>query len=228
MDLDNIKVDSLVAEQRTATLSRGVAGSNDELIEKGIKSHDICFNKGGVVEHFLEEFNLDRKPIRSFSKIGIPYHLLMIFKEWLINDGRILKEFEHHRKMKEGKGYGCVYIIIDESGRRKIGITNKEVTNRLNALQTSNAEVLKVEQELWGYGYETLEKKLHVYFNDKRILGEWFNLEQEDVLDIMKTCENNGYYLRMVNTFSLLEDLFNERDKEIKNSKLQYDGTRYN
>lgn len=93
-----------------------------------------------------------------------------------------------------------IYLITTEYfGKRvyKIGRTQRPIEKRLNELRTSNAnplEVLFVYQTDWGL---QVEKRLHRHFNDKRMEGEWFNLDENDVSEIPALCQkyNNLYQM---------------------------------
>ena len=71
---------------------------------------------------------------------------------------------------------GYIYLISDESGRVKIGITKNMIEERVNQLQTGNAEkltVLFLSNPV--YHYEEIEAKAHEKFSSAHIRGEWFD-----------------------------------------------------
>ena len=102
---------------------------------------------------------------------------------------------------------GTVYLLgdWDKEGRYKIGVTRGKVENRIKKLQTGNSgEIYLVSK------YETehpflMEKMLHTRFGVDRVLNEWFELKDEDVLKFVEHCEDveriinslkDNYYFR--------------------------------
>lgn len=85
---------------------------------------------------------------------------------------------------------GYVYLIHDEErGLFKIGVTKNAIEKRLKKLQTGNASLLTVkDQYLTEYIYR-METMLHKYFEDKKVLNEWFELTDEDVQHFSDTCD---------------------------------------
>lgn len=76
----------------------------------------------------------------------------------------------------QSNGRGYVYIFADEHDRIKIGVTINPAQERLNQLQTGNADelsVLFVSNPV--FGYEEVEQKVHDAMNDYHIRLEWFN-----------------------------------------------------
>lgn len=76
----------------------------------------------------------------------------------------------------------AVYVIGPVGGPFKIG-TSFDVQRRLSALQTGSPLDLEVVIEIPGnHGLETA---LHDKFKNKRIRGEWFKLNNEDLQEIL-------------------------------------------
>lgn len=77
----------------------------------------------------------------------------------------------------------CVYLIQDSSGPIKIGYSGN-LTSRLSATMNGNPRPLIVLQKIEcddKVEAKELETKIHYHFKDKRIRGEWFNLDQKDL-----------------------------------------------
>ena len=70
---------------------------------------------------------------------------------------------------------GHIYLIMNTNFEYKIGMTKKSVSDRVKQLQTGNSGELKIETSL------------HNFFSYKRIRGEWFNLNEEEILNFEKT-----------------------------------------
>ena len=81
-----------------------------------------------------------------------------------------------------------VYLIRNIiSGLFKIGITN-DYPKRFNALQTQSGcyleTVLVLELSIIDESARSIEEYLHKWFDKKRILGEWFRLNEKDIRQI--------------------------------------------
>ena len=92
------------------------------------------------------------------------------------------------------KEYDMSYIyLIKSSFGYKIGKAN-DPFSRFSMIQTSNPEKLEivhlfpVEEK---YAHE-IEKKYHKIFKDKRIIGEWFKLDDTDIF-IMEALYHSNY-----------------------------------
>ncbi len=91
------------------------------------------------------------------------------------------------REQEQRTKAGTIYIV--SNGRKyKIGKTTN-VMQRLKGLQTSSAEVLEVVLECEIEGYNIIEKLIHERYAHKRVSGEWFDLEVQDLEDIAKFLE---------------------------------------
>lgn len=73
----------------------------------------------------------------------------------------------------------------------KIGYTTQKPNARINQLQTGNGAKLKlIEVFKTKYGTK-LESRIHTEFKWKRIEGEWFVLEKEQVDKFIETCSKH-------------------------------------
>ena len=86
---------------------------------------------------------------------------------------------------------GYVYLIgeINNGKKYKIGSTRvKDINKRLKQLQTGNSNPLFIESY-----YETdkpfkLETMLHNRFRDNNVIGEWFEMKDEDIKSFEDIC----------------------------------------
>lgn len=81
----------------------------------------------------------------------------------------------------------CVYFITDGE-YIKIGIA-ASLPNRVRQLQTGNARRLKVLYIIPQNNQKdslNIERTMHEYFKNKRMSGEWFDIQEKDVHDICK------------------------------------------
>lgn len=93
-------------------------------------------------------------------------------------------------KLIENINY-CVYFISDGE-YTKIGIA-ASLPNRIKQLQTGNPRKLKalyiIEFETQRQALE-IENKLHKYFADRQVSGEWFAINDRN---IFTACSRLGY-----------------------------------
>lgn len=79
---------------------------------------------------------------------------------------------------------GYVYFIRNNEGYIKIGIAT-DVQKRLAQLQTANAHKLELVGAIPHIRYKDIEVRLHEQFADKRLLGEWFEISGDDVVQVL-------------------------------------------
>lgn len=75
----------------------------------------------------------------------------------------------------------------------KIGYTSQKPNVRISQLQTGNGSkltLLKVFKTKYG---TKLENRIHREFNTKRIEGEWFVLDKEQVEKFVETCSKHEH-----------------------------------
>lgn len=98
-----------------------------------------------------------------------------------------------------------VYLISSEINNHilyKIGITKREVSQRLKELKTGNAAELNIVSIFESKWATKIEANLHKRY--KHISGEWFQLETEDVKnfnDICKMVHDNFELIYTKNSF---------------------------
>ena len=94
-------------------------------------------------------------------------------------------------KVATGKDEGTVYIISDTYGSYKIGYA-KSFYKRLKSYQTSlpyGPEVIKI---IRSKNMRELEKELLNKYKEKRIRGEWFDLNEEDIQYLQNLPKSNN------------------------------------
>lgn len=91
-----------------------------------------------------------------------------------------------------------VYLIANEdTGYHKIGFTNN-LNERLLKLQTGSASKLKYVHTIKTVNFKALETALHKRFETCRLLGEWFDLSDEDVDYIKSISDKNAPFISPV------------------------------
>lgn len=71
----------------------------------------------------------------------------------------------------------------------KIGVTSRDITNRINELQTGCPDEIILIKEYESINYKKIEKWLHRRYFIKRMEGEWFELTDDDVFNFKNTCK---------------------------------------
>lgn len=87
---------------------------------------------------------------------------------------------------------GYVYVF-ENAGLRKIG-SSKKPQVRLRALRTA-APSIEAIHHIPSLRYRELELLLHRHFADKRVVGEWFKLSDDD-MDFIATIDGEGNQLK--------------------------------
>lgn len=89
---------------------------------------------------------------------------------------------------------GYLYIIqLGETNVYKIGVSINP-SRRLKELQSKSPIHLRIIYGKFGHDYESIEKYFHWVFRKKRIKGEWFELNQDDIIRIFTSCPINECY----------------------------------
>ena len=87
---------------------------------------------------------------------------------------------------------GYVYLIGEENeeNKYKIGSTKcKDINKRLKQLQTGNSNPLFIKTYFETSRPFRLESMLHNKFRQYNVIGEWFELNDEDVKKFKEECE---------------------------------------
>lgn len=104
------------------------------------------------------------------------------------NEARYLYENSATLKKEPKKNFpGYVYLMKDASGLYKIGAT-AHLEKRIEQIKSTNPTIQLVrfaESE----DPMSLERRLHHHFSEKRDHGEWFRLDESDVVEIGRVLE---------------------------------------
>ena len=96
-----------------------------------------------------------------------------------------------------------VYLICAEfEGRRlyKIGYTRRDVSKRIKELKTGNGSEMYVIDSFKSKWGTKIESQLHRIFKSKKINGEWFDLNEEDVKSFGDKCKLSHETLELITT----------------------------
>lgn len=93
---------------------------------------------------------------------------------------------------------GKVYFIKSENSNLiKIGLTYNDVNSRLKQIQTGNPEKLIIYRVVETFFPEKLEEYFHLYFEEYQKFGEWFDVPQEaidNLIDNLWITKENGLF----------------------------------
>jgi hypothetical protein len=146
----------------------------------------VFFNGSYYVDISIDELHKINKLIESTIENYENISLNLKESNNVIREENIkfYKDICYPKKEKNTKS-GIIYILkCNRTNLYKIGLTTGNIYSRVKSLKTANPSI-----NLFKY-YEKVidlykkEKELHDLFNKKRISGEWFNLDEKDLLDI--------------------------------------------
>jgi len=86
------------------------------------------------------------------------------------------------------RGSQWVYFIQDASGI-KIGMT-KKLKDRKSSLQTGNSHKLEIIAYIESENMSDLEKSFHQHLKPLSIIGEWFKLDKEKTVKMLRGCRD--------------------------------------
>ena len=153
-----------------------------------IESEDsVIFFNGSCYENpSIDELKRIKKLIDSTINNYESISLAIQKSNNIIQEERF-KEFKDIFKPKKANKPKKGIIYIMKCGRTnlyKIGLTTGNVNTRFNSLKTANPNI-----NLFKYYKEVVdlyskERELHNLFSNKRIDGEWFELNESDLCEI--------------------------------------------
>lgn len=132
-----------------------------------------------IPEHHIEKIYKDELK-RSEADKETWSRWLLTFREYPISKSHIFSLFG------EDSGKGYVYIVKAViSNHYKIGFTaNSVIDKRISAHQTSSSERLDRVGSFPVSSRKT-EKTIHKKFSHRHVRGEWFQLSNEEVKDLL-------------------------------------------
>lgn len=85
---------------------------------------------------------------------------------------------------------GKVYLIADEEWVQfKIGISTRPLEKRLKSLKTGNGSEITPIKIFETIHYKKVEKWMHNKYHSKRLVGEWFALNDDDITNFISDCQ---------------------------------------
>jgi len=93
--------------------------------------------------------------------------------------------------LQRKKTNGYVYLIhCKETTFYKIGISKKDYYLRLSGIQTGCPFELEMIYVIHSNDYRNLETEVHDKFRDKRVRGEWFDLDEASLNTVIQYLED--------------------------------------
>ncbi len=167
------------------------------MMQKTPKANAIKAYFSNIVHNYhlnikLENKNLKKENEGMKEKIDMDFitQKFQMFSEQIFKVDCELKKLKDIYELKKSES-GKVYFIHEAGSEQgfKIGFTRREIEERIVELQTGNSKELKVYKCVPYQDCQKLENYLHNRFADKQIRGEWFNVNLEEVEDILKLLE---------------------------------------
>jgi hypothetical protein len=96
-----------------------------------------------------------------------------------------------------------VYLICAEFEERrlyKIGYTRRDVSKRIKELKTGNGSEMYIIDSFKSKWGTKIESQLHEIFKNKKVSGEWFDLNEEDVKSFGVKCRLSHETLELITT----------------------------
>lgn len=134
-----------------------------------------------IPEHYLGNIYKDKLK-RSESDEATWSKWLSTFRRYPMSKSHVFSLFD------EDGGKGYVYIVkAGISSRYKIGFTaNSDIDKRISAHQTSSPEKL-IRIGAFPVSSRKTEKTIHKKLCYKKVRGEWFELSDEEVKDLLSS-----------------------------------------
>jgi len=159
-------------------------------IVKNITHIQYCdFNKVESLYITPNKYN-SLSNVENCKYIFEPKH---IPREIITNHNNVYIFTDHDWKQQWKKNFKrdskWVYFIKDDTGI-KIGMT-KNLKRRKSDLQTGNSHKLQIIAYIESETMSDLEKTFHQHLKPLSIIGEWFKLDKEKTVKMLRGCRNN-------------------------------------
>lgn len=94
-----------------------------------------------------------------------------------------------------------IYLISSEiNGHKlhKIGYTRRTVETRVKEFKTGNASEFEIVDRFHSKWGTKIESQLHKIYSQKKLSGEWFRLDEEDVESFKEHCQRIHQNLELI------------------------------
>lgn len=91
-----------------------------------------------------------------------------------------------------------IYLISNQCGQYKIGVTKNKISNRIKEFKTGNPDELKLFHFFETPNAYKIEKVLHRQYSHFNVSGEWFELPIDIVSDFINICNKIESDLKLI------------------------------
>lgn len=149
-----------------------------------IKEVNYNENKNGLGGRPTVDYELnDNQTLLLLTLMKNNSKIVEILTEY-VKEKNILNVLDKAEKISDEENSGNIYIIQKKNKLVKIGIS-KNPKQRISAIETHNGEKsinIFISEKLKNY--MEIEKLMHTYFKEFRVLGEWFNIDFDEAVEI--------------------------------------------
>lgn len=132
------------------------------------------------IEKIISEMNKLKKVYRSLKLLSDD-HIDYANERWNTERQEKINNMVSNIKPEKSSAVGHIYLVkSNKTNWYKIGIT-KSVKNRIETLQKHCGVLHTIHIHESIIGYNDFEKEMHKYWKNKKIFGEWFDLNEADV-----------------------------------------------
>ena len=179
-----------------------------KVIHKDLTRTVLRLSTHGLEDEIIES-SFTNKMGRTYPMYLVTYRILTMLETIYLFSGygdsnKLNKDYTP--KIKPDK----TYIITDNNGLFKIGCTSNLKT-RIKAIQIGNPNFIEFVAIING-GKE-VESELHKRFEEYKINGEWFSINEEQIYDVVKSYKK-AMYKDTLN--SLLFELWHLSDSKVE------------
>ena len=171
--MNTIKV-TIIRKRKKNKFKFAISLSALEFLNIVHKPFDIIMEAEEFLTDLLEQYAEKENEDIGYFAIDIDEDLLRHFAIYGIKN----------RPIENSDHYKSVYVLLDDTGIIKIGISNN-FEKRLSAIRTaSGRNFVDMYCSEKSYKAYKIEKKLHKKYSKFRINGEWFSgIDFKDVVD---------------------------------------------
>lgn len=96
-----------------------------------------------------------------------------------------------------------IYLISSEiNGHKlhKIGYTRRTIEKRIKEFKTGNASEFEIVDSFHSKWGTKIESQLHRIYKSKKMSGEWFNLDENDIVLFKEHCQKIHQNLELISS----------------------------
>jgi len=146
-----------------------------------------------VLSNFFNDVIKDYEDIRNTNGVKVTHHIdenaTVINNTTFSFKPYIYKSIKHREYKVSVKGDFSFIYLLRNGASTKIGIADN-VAKRIKSLQTGNPLPIEEVYSMYTHSARAIEAYLHYTNKDKRLMGEWFNLSEDDVDGIISYLED--------------------------------------